>query len=73
MFTVLIKLFLILGLWIVAFIPLELFLAVRYFLEPNGFWQNLIILGLGAYVLGAMQVVFIIVGIGLSFAIAMAE
>ena len=48
------------GAIIVALIPLWVYLGVRAFLSPDGFWQELIVLGLGAWVLGIVQVILII-------------
>lgn len=41
---------------VAAFIPLWIFLFFRFLLQPNGFWQNLLIYGLGIYLLGFFQI-----------------
>lgn len=48
----------------VAGIPTWLYLIARNLLNPEGFWQNLVILGAGLYVLGGFQIFF---AIGLLF------
>ena len=45
---------------ILASLPTDFFLLIRHFAEPQGFWQNLVIFGLGFYFLGAIQVMFLI-------------
>jgi RsiW-degrading membrane proteinase PrsW (M82 family) len=44
----------------VAFIPLWLFLAVRTFASPEGFWQNLALGVVGIFFLGGVQLFAII-------------
>lgn len=46
---------------IIALIPLWLILLVRWLLEPEGFWQKLVLYGLGFYFLGFIQLVLLIV------------
>lgn len=45
---------------LIALIPVWLFLGVRYFLEPSGFWQNLVLFGIGVYLLGAIQIILLV-------------
>jgi hypothetical protein len=45
---------------ILCFIPTELWLLVHYIAGPIGFWQNLVLVGLGLYFLGALQFVGLI-------------
>lgn len=49
---------------IVAFWPTWLFLLVKYLLAPDGFWQNLILFGVGFYFLGFLQIFSLIVWSG---------
>ncbi len=44
----------------VAFIPVWVFLLVKYALSPEGFWQNLVLYGLGVYFLGVIQIFFLV-------------
>lgn len=48
-------------------LPAWFFLTVRYLLNPNGFWQNLILLGAGFYMLGTVQILFLCLALPLSF------
>ena len=54
---------------VVAFIPLWLILLGRWLLEPEGFWQKLVLYGLGFYFLGFIQFILAIVLIGVLVAI----
>jgi hypothetical protein len=58
----LVKPILTLGIWMVACIPVWIFLAARYMLAPEGFWQNFILLGFGVVVLGVFQLIGFILG-----------
>lgn len=53
-----------LGLLILAgtFMPVYVFLIVRHLLAPNGFWQELVLSGLGYVFLGGWQIAFAMVG-----------
>ncbi|MBI4992323.1 MAG: hypothetical protein HZB99_03825 [Candidatus Harrisonbacteria bacterium] len=44
----------------IALTPCWLYLAVKFLLAPEGFWQNLLLLGVGAYFLGFIQLMLII-------------
>lgn len=50
-----------------AGIPTWLILAGRYLAEPTGFWQNLVVFGIGFYLLGGIQLIFLVGLLGLSF------
>ena len=54
---------------ILTLIPVWIFLLLKYLLNPEGFWQNLVTYGLGLFFLGSLQIVFIIFGIGLLFSL----
>ena len=58
------------GLFIITctLIPLWIFLLARLVFNPQGFWQNLVLTGLGVWVLGGLQVAFLIGGTMLFFA-----
>lgn len=45
---------------VIAFIPTGLYLLARYLLAPEGFWQNLLLLGVGAWLLGGLQIMLLI-------------
>lgn len=49
----------------VALIPTWLFLFIRHLANPEGFWQNLVMFGIGFWTLGFIQLVCLILGIGL--------
>ena len=44
-------------------IPLWIFMGVRGILNPTGFWQNLVVSGLGLYFLGTAQLFMLVLGI----------
>lgn len=44
---------------VVAAIPLWIWLAAHNMLEPNGFWQEIVVLGLGVWILGGLQIIFV--------------
>lgn len=44
----------------VALTPLWLFTAAKFLLAPQGFWQNFLLLGIGFYFLGALQLFLMI-------------
>ncbi len=46
---------------VLALIPTWLFLFVKYLLGPEGFWQKLVLFGLGLWFLGFFQFIFLIV------------
>lgn len=50
---------------VLTFIPTWIFLGVRYFASPEGFWQNLAVAGIGLWFLGGAQMVFLICGLAL--------
>ena len=41
---------------VVAGIPTWIWLLARTLLEPEGFWQEVVVLGLGVWVLGGLQI-----------------
>lgn len=45
---------------LVAGIPTWVWLLTRTLLEPDGFWQELVVIGLGVWVLGGLQIFFLI-------------
>lgn len=38
-----------------ALIPLWIWLVARWMLNPEGFWQNFVLFGVGVWLLGAVQ------------------
>ena len=44
----------------IALTPCWLYLAAKFLLAPEGFWQNLLLLGVGTYFLGFIQLILII-------------
>jgi len=49
-----------------AFIPTWIFLGVRSFSNPEGFWQNIALFGLGFWVFGGIQMVLAIAGVAVT-------
>jgi len=47
--------------FVICFIPTWIYLFAHWLLEAHGFWQNLFLLGVGVYFLGAVQIVLFIV------------
>lgn len=45
---------------VVALGPTWLFLLVKWLLAPEGFWQNLVVYGLGLWFLAFFQIIFIV-------------
>lgn len=52
-----------------ALLPTWAFLLIRYVAEPHGFWQNLILFGVGIWFLGTFQIICLVFGIALFIAI----
>ncbi|MDP3792843.1 MAG: hypothetical protein Q8Q89_03900 [bacterium] len=52
--------------WAVALIPLWIFLGAKSLANPDGFWQNIVLFGLGLWVLGGIQVVLFIGGVAVT-------
>ena len=54
---------------VLVHMPIWIYLLVKYLLSPEGFWQNLVLLGLGVWLLGIIQValwvilLFLLIGI----------
>lgn len=72
-FTMIFRLFAFAVLWLVCLIPTWIFLLARYLLHPEGFWQNLLVYGLGFYVLGGFQVVLFIAAVFFSVALIVTD
>ena len=47
---------------VIVFIPTELYLFARVTLQPEGFWQELILTGIALYFLLGIQFILIIIG-----------
>jgi O-antigen ligase len=45
---------------LIAFIPVYIFLFLRYLLSPTGFWQKLAFGALGIWLLGSIQLILLI-------------
>lgn len=56
----LVKVFLSLLAFVFCFIPTWIYLLVDALFEPNGFWQNIVLFGIGLYFLGALQLILFI-------------
>ncbi|GEM_PF-1785740 len=57
----------------VASLPLDLYMLVRTFASPEGFWQEFALGAVAIYVLGGFQVVFLIIGAILLFSIWLSD
>jgi hypothetical protein len=55
--------------WGVASIPFDLYLLVRWGVDPEGFWQELAMLVVWGIVLGWLQALLIFIGIMLTMAV----
>lgn len=40
-----------------AMTPVWIYLVARFLLSPEGFWQNLLLFGVGVYILGWLQLI----------------
>ena len=45
---------------VVALIPTGLYLLAKALLTPEGFWQNLLLLGVGIWALGGLQIILLV-------------
>ena len=55
------KIIITIGTIIMAFIPTYLFIFFKEALNPNGFWQRIVVYALGAWVLGGIQLVLVLI------------
>ncbi|MFA6043029.1 MAG: hypothetical protein WCV85_01895 [Patescibacteria group bacterium] len=51
-----------------ALIPTWFFLLLRSIANPTGFWQNIVTFGVGIWLLGGLQLIFLVVGVFVLFA-----
>ena len=56
---------------VVTLIPTWLFLLIRHFTDPNGFWQNLVLVGLGMWFLGGIQIILMFFWVGVVISLIM--
>jgi hypothetical protein len=61
------KMFLQVIMFVVFFIPTWIYLMLKLALNPEGFWQNFLLLGFGAYFLGTIQLFLGVIFLALSF------
>ncbi len=45
---------------LLALTPFWLYLTAQHLLDPQGFWQRLLVVGVGVYFLGGLQIIFLI-------------
>jgi hypothetical protein len=50
-----------LAVFVVTFIPTWIFLIAKHYANPEGFWQNMVLLGFGVWIGGGIQILLIIV------------
>ena len=55
--------------FIIALIPTLLYMSLKFMLSPHGFWQNILLLGVSFYFLGAIQVICLVLWIFVLIAI----
>ena len=55
--------------WLVALTPTWLYLGIRFLLGPEGFWQNLVLFGIGALILGSLQFVLFLFGLFITWGV----
>lgn len=48
--------------FIFALIPTWVYLLIRWFIEPHGFWQEFAILAASSVALGWLQIILIVIG-----------
>jgi len=68
--NIVVKTFAIIIIWLIASIPLNLFLLARWGIGPEGFWQEFALIIAGIFLLGWLQVIFILTAIALSIIVA---
>lgn len=56
--------------WVVCFLPTWIFLGIRYLAAPEGFWQNIVLFGLGVWFLGGLQILGFIVAVIITLSVA---
>jgi hypothetical protein len=44
-----------------CYIPLWIYLFLRFIFNPEGFWQNFVLFGVGLYIFGGLQIILIVV------------
>ena len=44
----------------IALLPVWIYMLIKFFLSPEGFWQNALILGIAIWFLGCIQIVLFI-------------
>ena len=57
----------ILGTALVTLIPLWIYLLMNFFLQPTGFWERMVLIGVGTYFLGGTQIILLVVGLCLIY------
>lgn len=57
-----IKTLFLLGIAALTLIPTWAFLLIEHFLNPVSFWQKALVAGIGIWILGGAQIVFLIIG-----------
>ena len=58
---------------VVAFIPSWLYLIIRWFISPEGFWQEFAIFVIAAIVVGWLQVILAVIAGIICFTVIFAE
>ncbi len=63
------RLFITIGIWAVALIPVWLYVGARSLLAPHGFFEELFVFGVGVWLLGVFQLALLVIGIFATFAL----
>jgi hypothetical protein len=50
-----------------ALSPTWIYLGIKNMLDPQGFWQNFVLIGAGFWILGGLQILLIILGVVVIF------
>ncbi len=56
-------------LFVICLLPFWLYLLIKLIFAPEGFWQNIFLVGIGVYFLGAIQLALLAILAALLFAI----
>ena len=54
---------------VICLLPFWLYLLIKLIFAPEGFWQNIFLVGIGVYFLGAIQLALLAILAALLFAI----
>ena len=67
--NIIVKIFSVFIIWVIALIPTEFYLLIRWGVGPDGFWQELALFTLFIFLIGWLQLILGIFAIALSLAL----